>query len=95
MRSSVHINNKEKDILILCKGPMSGLDDTTLTAETQYSINFTKRNIKFCLSLHYNESNSLLFVDATKINSNQFKVKDFEIKKMSFVFRKYFRRFLS
>ena len=42
MRSSVHINNKEKDILILRKGQTPGLDDTILTAETQYSINITK-----------------------------------------------------
>ena len=30
---------KKKDILILGKGPTQGLDDTTLAAETQYSIN--------------------------------------------------------
>ena len=40
MSSSVHIDNKEKGILILIKGPAQGLDNTTLTAETQYSINF-------------------------------------------------------
>ena len=33
MSSSVHIDNKKKDILILGKGPMQGLDDTTLAAE--------------------------------------------------------------
>ena len=32
MSSSVHIDNKNKDILILGKGPTQGLDDTTLTA---------------------------------------------------------------
>ena len=50
-----------------------------LAAETQYSINFTRPGIKFCLSLHYNGSNSFLFVNATKIY--QFKAKDSEIKK--------------
>ena len=49
-----------------------------LTAQTQYSINFKRTGIKFCLSLHY-ESNSFLFVNATKIY--QFKAKDSEIKK--------------
>ena len=44
--SSVHIDNKEKDILILDKGPAQGLDDTTLAAETQYSINFTRQGIQ-------------------------------------------------
>ena len=34
MSSSVHIDNKGKDIVILGKGPTQGLDDTTLTAET-------------------------------------------------------------
>ena len=35
MSSSVHINNKGKDILIFGKGPIQQLDDTMLTAETQ------------------------------------------------------------
>ena len=30
MSSSVHTDNKRKDILILGKGPTQGLDDTTL-----------------------------------------------------------------
>ena len=42
-----------------------------------YSINFTKENIKFCLSLHYNGANSYLFVNGTEII--KFKVKDSEI----------------
>ena len=54
MSSSVHIDNKGKDILVLGEGPTQELDDTTLTAEAQYSINFSKSNRKFCLSLHYN-----------------------------------------
>ena len=33
MSSSVHAENKKKDILILGEGPTQGLDDTTLTAE--------------------------------------------------------------
>ena len=81
MSSSVHIDNKKKDILILGIGPTQGLDDTTLTAEAQYSINFSKSNRKLCLSLHYNESNYFLFVNAIKIY--QFKANDSEIKKPS------------
>ena len=38
MSSSVHIDNKKKDILILGFGPTHGLDDTTITAEAQYLI---------------------------------------------------------
>ena len=39
-----------------------------------YSINFTKINTKFCLSLHYNGGNSYLFVNGTEIT--KFKAKD-------------------
>ena len=78
MNSSVHVDNKGKDILIYGKGPTQRLDDTTLTAEAKYSINFTQSNRRFCSSLHYNGSNSVLFVNATKIC--QFKAKDSEIK---------------
>ena len=62
MSSSVHVDNKKKDILILGEGPTQGVDGTTLTAEKKYSINFTENNKKFCLSLHYNGANSYLFV---------------------------------
>ena len=79
MSSSVHIDNKKKDILILGTGPTQGLDDTMLTAEAQYSINFLRSNRKFCLSLHYNGSNSFLFINATK--KYLVKAKDSEIKK--------------
>ena len=79
MSSSVHIDNKKKDILILGKGPTQGLDNITLTAEAQYSISFSKSSRKVCLSLHYNESNSFLFVNATKIY--QFKANNSAIKK--------------
>ena len=33
MSSSVHVDNKKKDILILGEGPKQGLDGTILTAE--------------------------------------------------------------
>ena len=39
MSSSIHINNRKKDILVLGRGPTQGLE-STLTAEN-YSINFT------------------------------------------------------
>ena len=52
MSSSVHVDNEGKDILILGKGTAQGLNDTMLTAETQYWINFTSPNKKFCSSLH-------------------------------------------
>ena len=48
MSSSVYIDNKGKYILILGKGPTQGLDNTTLIAETEYSINFSRSQRKFC-----------------------------------------------
>ena len=41
MSSSVYIDNKNKDILILGEGLTQGLDDTTLTIEAKYPIYFT------------------------------------------------------
>ena len=70
MSSSIHINNKKKDI------PTQGLE-STLTVEKKYSINFTTTRKKFCLSLHYNGANSYLFVNGTEIC--KFKGKDSEI----------------
>ena len=78
MSSSLHIDNKGKDFLILGEGPTLELDDTTLKAEAKYPINFTQSRKRFVLSLHYNGSNSFLFVNATKIY--KFKAKDSEIK---------------
>ena len=40
MFSSIHLDNKQKDILILGKGPTQGLEHT-LTAEKTHLINFT------------------------------------------------------
>ena len=42
-----------------------------------YSNNFTEKNKKFCLSLHYNGANSYLFVNGTEVH--KFKAKDSEI----------------
>ena len=38
-----------KDILILDKGTMKGLNDTKLTAEAEFSINFNKKGKKLLL----------------------------------------------
>ena len=67
MSSFVHVNNKIKDILILREALTKTLDDTRLTAEVRYPIDFTQPNKRFVLSLHYNGRNSFLFVNATKM----------------------------
>ena len=78
MSSSVHVDNKGKDIFILGEGPTQELDDTTLAAEAKHPINFAKSGKRFVLSLHYNGSNSFLFINATKVQ--QFESKKSEIK---------------
>ena len=75
MSCSIPANNKTKTILVLGEGITQGLDDTTLTAEKTYSINFTENNKKFYLSLHYNGANSYVFVNGTETH----KFKDSEI----------------
>ena len=44
MNSSLLVDNKNKDIVILGEGPTQGLGDTTLTSEAKDSINFTQAN---------------------------------------------------
>ena len=67
MSPSVRVANKGKDILILGEGPTQRLDDSTLKAEAKCLTNFTQSGKTFVLSLHYNGSNSFLFVNATKV----------------------------
>ena len=66
MSSSAHIDNRNKDILILGEGSTQGLDDTIVTAEAKYPIKFTQLRKRFLLSLHSNGNSNVLFVKATK-----------------------------
>ena len=78
MNSSVHANNEKKDILILGKGQTKGSDNILIIAKAEFPINCSRSERKFCLSLHYNRSNSFLF-NGTKIH--RFQAKDSEIKR--------------
>ena len=73
MSTSIHVDIKKKDILVLGRGPTRRLE-STLTAEKMYSINFTVTKKKFCLSLHYSGGNSYLFVNGTEICSLKQKI---------------------
>ena len=64
--SLLHSNNKASNIYVMGKGPVQGIDDTTLYAEKVYSRSFTQPNKKFVLTLHYNDDNSYLFVNGNK-----------------------------
>ena len=74
MSSPINIDNREKDILILGKGPTQALEHI-LREEKMYSIHFIE-NCKKRFSLHYNGANSYLFVNGTEIH--KFKAKDSE-----------------
>ena len=47
MSSSVHANNKTKDILVLGEGLTQGLNDTTLTAEKNIQLILLKATQNF------------------------------------------------
>ena len=77
MSHATHVHNKKKGILILGEGPTPGLDGTKLTSEKMYSVKFTENKKTFCLSFHYDGTNSYLFVYGTKLQ--KFKEKDSQI----------------
>ena len=74
MSSSLHATNKTRNILVLGRDFIQGIDNTTIYAEKMYSTNFTGANNKFCLSLHYDGNDSYLFVNGKEIIN--FKAKD-------------------
>ena len=76
------IRKIKKDILVLGDGPTKGLDDTTITADANYSINFT---------MPYNGCNKFLICQCSKnisIESNRFRNET-----ISIMFRKYLKTF--
>ena len=69
MSSSVHVDNKKKDILIPGQGPTQGLNGTALI--------LLQMKQCFGFRLQYNGANSYLFVNGTEII--RFKAKGSEI----------------
>ena len=49
------IDNTKNDIMILCKVPTDGLDDTTLIAEKEYYINFTQQQKQLSFAVYWVE----------------------------------------
>ena len=74
MSSSTTIDNRKKDFFDF--GQMSNTRTRTYTGcrKKIYSVNFTVTGKKFCLSLHYNGTNSYLSVNGKEIH--KFKAKD-------------------
>ena len=77
LNSSKHANNRTKNILVLGKDFVQGIDGTKIYAEKTHSLNFSESRSKFCLSLHYDGDNSYLFVNGKEII--KFKAKDSKI----------------
>ena len=71
MSSTVHIDNREKCILIFGKDPTQELDYTKLTTEKTCAKNLSEEQKKFCLSLSYNGMNSYLLVKGVLNNSEK------------------------
>ena len=63
--SSSHTNNQKNNVLVLGEGPTKAINDSICAAE-KTTVNFSKAKTKFCLSLHYNDVKSFLYVN--KIN---------------------------
>ena len=79
--SSVHTDNKKKNILVLGECQTQRLNDTLVTAEAKYFVNFTKSRRINCVSLCHNERSNFLDINGAEIY--QLKAKDSEIKTCS------------
>ena len=62
LSSSAHANNKTKNILVLGKDFVQGLEKTTIYAEKMYFTNFTVDNKTFSLSLNIYHMISMLII---------------------------------
>ena len=72
MSLSVHIDNKNKNILILGKGPTQGLYSTTLTGESDDSINLSGSQKRFVYTFIITEATVFYSLIPQKyINSKQ------------------------
>ena len=65
--SSTRANNPKNNFLVLGEGPVLGINGMFGSTEKSFSINFSKSNTKFSLSLHYNADNSCLLVNGKEI----------------------------
>ena len=56
-------DNRKNNFFVLCGGLTFGINGSFGSPKKKFSINVSKANSKFCLSLHYIEHNSYLFVN--------------------------------
>ena len=79
LSNSIHSSNKTQNIFVLGKDFIQIINNTTIFAENMYSPNFTLDDKIICLSLHYNNDNSYLFVNGKEVC--KFKTENSELKK--------------
>ena len=65
--SSSPFDNCKNNFLTLDEGPTYVINGNFGPSEEMFNINFTKSNIKLCLSLHYNVEKSYAFVNGKEI----------------------------
>ena len=65
--SPSHSENRKNNLFNIRWSPTFEINRRFGSPEKKFSINFAKANTKFCLSLHYNEDNSYLFVNGREI----------------------------
>ena len=82
MSFSVHATNRANHIYLIGDGLTQGINDTTIYVEKKYFRNFTEPNVKFVLSLHYNGTDSYLFVNGRQ--ELKFKCKTDQLVKEKF-----------
>ena len=62
----MHVDGRNKNILVFGEGLTQGLSNVTITVEARYPMDFKESEKRFVSSPHYNESNSFLFVNTVK-----------------------------
>ena len=68
----MYIDNKKKYILVFGKGPTQELNDTTITVDAKYSIEYSRSQNKFCLVVSIMEATIFYSLMPQKcINSKQ------------------------
>ena len=65
--SSSHSDNSKNSFLVLGEGPTYAVNGNFGSQEKKLSINLTKTKKKLCLSLHYTDDNSCLFINRKEI----------------------------
>ena len=63
--------NVKKNFLVLGKGDTFRINESFGAPQGKFSINLSKANTKFSLSLHYNADNSSLFVYKTILGNKR------------------------